>query len=274
MTDEEKRKGLADYFTPTLVEMKQSSAGSNGFFGGSSIIDEENYPHRAAQTGHGAIVVPQDSSGGPQEGSIDSQRRHFQQLRKMLEERMSKDVELRALKPNVSFIEMKDGLRIDLVDQANFSMFELSTDTLVPKARKLVSEVARVLTAVPNDIIVRGHTDSLPYASGKTSNNWMLSSMRAEATRQALAASGITGERFSRIEGVADREPFVPGDRYDPRNRRMSIIVAWSKELGPAPTPGSRSTFSSSSTSSSTSTSTPQKPSSSPPVRRGFRLAR
>jgi chemotaxis protein MotB len=40
--------------------------------------------------------------------------------------------------------------------------------------------------------------------------------------------------RFLRIEGVADREPFVPGDRYDPRNRRMSVILAWSKGLDKA----------------------------------------
>ena len=29
--------------------------------------------------------------------------------------------------------------------------------------------------------------------------------------------------RISRIEGVADRNPFVPQNRYDPRNRRISI---------------------------------------------------
>ncbi len=34
--------------------------------------------------------------------------------------------------------------------------------------------------------------------------------------------------RFNRIEGVADREPFIPSDRYDPRNRRMSITLAFS----------------------------------------------
>ena len=68
----------------------------------------------------------------------------------------------------------------------------------------------------------------LPYSAGQTMNNWMLSSARAEATRKALAASGIGNDRFARIEGVADREPFAKGDVYDPRNRRMSIILGWS----------------------------------------------
>ena len=61
-------------------------------------------------------------------------------------------------------------------------------------------------------------------------NNWRLSSSRAEATRAVLAQGGITADRFMRIEGVADREPFVADNRYDPRNRRMSVILAWSKD--------------------------------------------
>jgi chemotaxis protein MotB len=57
----------------------------------------------------------------------------------------------------------------------------------------------------------------------------MLSSARAESTRQALSQSGIPADRFARIEGVADREPFVKNDPYDPRNRRMSIILGWTR---------------------------------------------
>lgn len=92
-----------------------------------------------------------------------------------------------------------------------------------------MDEVAKTIQTMPNPLIVRGHTDGLPYSSGQTMNNWMLSSARAEATRKALAASGIGNDRFARIEGVADREPFAKGDVYDPRNRRMSIILGWSR---------------------------------------------
>jgi chemotaxis protein MotB len=60
-------------------------------------------------------------------------------------------------------------------------------------------------------------------------NNWMLSSARAEATRRALAETGIGNDRFAKIEGVADRDPFVKKDPYDPRNRRMSIVLGWSR---------------------------------------------
>ncbi len=228
MTDEQKRQGIADYFTPTLVEMKQNSAGSNGVMGGDSLISKDDYPNRAAQTGDRAIVIPESTTGGPERGhDLAKDRQAFQELKRTLDRRMELIPELKKLKANVRYVETREGLRIDLVDEANFSMFALATDQLVPEARRLIGEVAKVIEGVPNKIIVRGHTDALPYAAGKSMNNWMLSTSRAEATRATLAGSGLPAERFARIEGVADQEPYVSADRYDPRNRRMSIILAW-----------------------------------------------
>ena len=230
-TDEAKRKGLADYFTPTLVELKENSAGSNGLLGGDSQISADNYPHKPTQTGHKAIVIPESAIGGPQQSAAarSEDRRRFEELKKTLETRMERTPELRNLKPHVRFTESKEGLRIDLVEEADFSMFALGTDKLLPAAVKLIGAVAEVVKGVPNEIMVRGHTDSLPYAAGRTMNNWMLSTARAEATRAQLAATGVVADRFARIEGVADREPYVPEDRYDPRNRRISITLAWRK---------------------------------------------
>jgi chemotaxis protein MotB len=50
-----------------------------------------------------------------------------------------------------------------------------------------------------------------------------------------MADAGVGPDRFARIEGVADREPYVPADRYDPRNRRMSIVLAWREGAPAAP---------------------------------------
>lgn len=235
-TDAEKRKGLADYFTPTIVEMKQNSAGADSFFGGDSIVSADKYPHRATQTGNRAIVIPKAAAGGPSEGEERRRdRERFEALKRKLTERMDSTPDLRRLKPHVRFSETREGLRIDLVDQADFSMFAIGTDRLLPEARRLIGAVADVISGVPNDIIVRGHTDALPYAAGRTMNNWMLSTARAEATRSALHESTVPLARFARIEGVADREPYVAADRYDPRNRRMSITLAWQTGAPAAP---------------------------------------
>ena len=232
-TTEKQRKGIADYFTPTLVEMKQKSAGSAGPFGGDSIISKENYSHRSTQTGSKSITIPKDATGGADAGGAkNSDRRRFQIAKAKLEERMKKDPALRKYLKNIRFTETREGLRIDIVDESDFSMFRVGTDQLLPAARELMGQVATLIQTLPNGVIVRGHTDALPYAAGRTTNNWTLSAARAEATRRLLDINGVAPNRFSRIEGVADREPYVPGDRYDPRNRRMSITLSWSDAAG------------------------------------------
>ncbi len=229
-TDENQRRGIADYFTPTLIEYKQNSAGSNGILGGDSIVAADNYPHRAGQTGSRALTIPRDTTGGVREGAVPHNqidRQEFQRLRQELMNRIQASAELRRLANHVSFTETDEGMRIDLMDEGDFSMFRVGTDQLLPAAQRLVREVAQVINGVPNSVLIRGHTDSLPYAAGRTTNNWTLSAARAETTRGTLEAAGIPVARIARIEGVADREPFVANDRYDPRNRRISITLGW-----------------------------------------------
>lgn len=232
-TEEKDRKAIADYFAPTIVELKSGSAGSNGLFGGESIVGRDDYPNRAGQTGTRTITIPQDATGTADDkgssaySSEQEQKEQFEKLKKKIEERLGSSKDLKKLMENVRFTDTREGLRIDLVDKADFSMFALSTDMLVPKAAELMREVAQVINGMPNPVIIRGHTDALPYASGKTMNNWMLSTARAEATRKALVVGGMNATQVYRIEGVADKEPYNPRDRNDPANRRISITLGF-----------------------------------------------
>src|SRR3546814_18008804 len=73
--------------------------------------------------------------------------------------------------------------------------------------------------------MIRGHTDAAPWSAKTGMNNWRLSVERAEVSRQYLVFRGIASDRFARIEGVADREPYVPSNRLDPRNRPISVTL-------------------------------------------------
>jgi len=108
-------------------------------------------------------------------------------------------------------------------------MFALGTTALDGKASELIGMIAGTIAGTPNTIMIRGHTDSLPYGDPRAMNNWMLSSGRAEATRRRLASGGIPETRFERIEGVADREPIITSDPGDPRNRRVAITLLYRK---------------------------------------------
>jgi chemotaxis protein MotB len=227
-TTEKQRKALADYFAPTIVKTKQESAGSNGMFGGDSIIAADNYPHRAGQTGTRSITIPRDVVGGPKEASGREQdREKFQQVAKSLRERVQKKGELKRLARNLRFTETSEGMRIDVVDDADFSMFVIGTSQLTPEGARLFAEIAAPIAEAPNQLMIRGHTDAAPWSAQGGMNNWRLSVDRAEVTRHYLQFRGIAAERFARIEGVADREPYVPADRLDPRNRRISITLGW-----------------------------------------------
>ena len=241
ITDQQKRQGLAEYFTPTPLDMKRDSAGANGILGGDSIHSDQNFPSKATTSATMAITLPDAPTDLRDEGERRRDRARFEQLRRTLDDKMGRSPELRDLKSHVRFTETLEGLRIDLVDDADFSMFHIGTDRLLPPALKLVREVATVIGTLPNAVVVRGHTDGLAYAKGQVMNNWLLSTARAEATRSALAGAGIAPARFARIEGVADREPFARDNPLDPRNRRMSITLAWTKaDGGPPRIPGNK----------------------------------
>lgn len=226
-TTEKQRKSIADYFSPTLIEMREASSGSNGIFGGDSITSKDHYVSRASGVGTRSIELPKNVADVAASDPKQLDRRRFEDLKRALQVRIDSKAGLKRLVKNIRFTETREGLRIDIVDEADFSMFATATDRLSPEARDLIAEVAKVAADVPNDLIVRGHTDALPYAAMGPMNNWLLSTARAEATRQALLIAGVGSPRFARIEGVADREPYVPGDRLDPRNRRMSITLGW-----------------------------------------------
>jgi chemotaxis protein MotB len=222
-TTEDQRKGIADYFTPTLVKLKQQSAGSNGVLGGSSITDADSYPNQMGQTGTKTITVPRDATGGPKEGG--GQLKRSAQTKRAVEKMLRSSPEMKKLARQVRLVDTREGVRIDLVDDADFSMFRLGTTILMPEARTLLGGIARATANTGGELTIRGHTDALPWRKGIVGNNWSLSAGRAEATRQAMIVDGVGADRFRRIEGVAEREPLIPQDPGDPRNRRISVLV-------------------------------------------------
>ena len=250
-TNDSQRKSVADYFKPASQSQitRGALAGSNGILGGRSIIDPDGFPYTAKQTAAMERLTPR-SEGGPTEndpspnsenardndaknqnqtegqgGSQSKDSASFDQLEKEVKEQLQANPALDQVKNQVQFVRDKEGLRIEVIDKADFSMFPLGTTKLQPKAQALLGEIAKSLEAMPNKISVRGHTDSVGFANKEGRNNWSLSAERAETTRAALEKNGIAPSRFVQIEGVADTAPYNPNDPKDPRNRRVSITI-------------------------------------------------
>ena len=176
--------------------------------------------------GQGQGGSGQGGSGQGGNGKSDSQT--FSDVQQELMIRLSEDKNLAALKEQVRFTQDKDGLRIEIIDKADFAMFSLGTNKLQPRAQALLEAVAKTVADLPNKVYVRGHTDGFGFASNDPkNNNWALSAERADSTRQLLEKMGVPSDRITRIEGVADKQPFNGADPYDARNRRISITLQY-----------------------------------------------
>ncbi len=128
------------------------------------------------------------------------------------------------LAPEVTVKRVEEGVLISISDKAGFGMFAIGSARPLPQTVRFMEKVAKILKSMPGRIIVRGHTDARPYRS-KTYDNWRLSTARAHMARYMLIRGGLPESRFVRVEGLADREPAVPDDPLDARNRRIEILL-------------------------------------------------
>ncbi|ALG75387.1 chemotaxis protein [Azospirillum thiophilum] len=142
-----------------------------------------------------------------------------------LRQRIAASPDLNALSGSLVIQQVPEGLRVQLTDQARFSMFKVGSAQMNDQGRRLMRMVAAALAAVPNPIGITGHTDALGYAADAKYGNWELSSDRANAARRELLSGGIPGARIVRVEGRADLDHFGSSDPLDPSNRRISITL-------------------------------------------------
>ncbi len=132
-----------------------------------------------------------------------------------------------------------EGLRIQIVDEKNRPMFEMSRAELQPYTKVILHEIGHVLNGVQNRISLSGHTDATPYFDGeKGYSNWELSADRANASRRELVAGGMDETKMLRVVGLSSSVLFDKKDAYNPINRRISIIVMNKKAEEAASTDG------------------------------------
>jgi chemotaxis protein MotB len=133
---------------------------------------------------------------------------------------------LAAFKKQLVLELTEEGLRIQIIDDQNRPMFDISSSTLKPYAVEILDDIAIALAEVPNQITITGHTDSTPYKNGAGGlSNWELSAERANAARREMARIGLPDEKILRVVGHGASAHFKPDAPTDPINRRISIVV-------------------------------------------------
>lgn len=108
-------------------------------------------------------------------------------------------------------------------------LFDPGDARLLPDSYGVLDRVADVLRQVPTgNVLVEGHTDSVPISNAKYESNWELSSARAGAVVRYLVERGVAPRRLAAI-GRADNFPLVAGSDAASRalNRRVTIFVQY-----------------------------------------------
>jgi chemotaxis protein MotB len=163
---------------------------------------------------------------GDEDGSGKAQEQaQLQMMKAQLEQKVAESESLSQLKDQLKIDVTPNGLQVQILDDRKKPMFGAGVDLPRDYASKLIKEVGKVLALTSNKISIAGHTDSSGYHDSAEYTNWELSADRANAARRLLLQGGVDSGRIAQAVGMADTVPFDKENPYNPRNRRISIIV-------------------------------------------------
>ena len=154
-------------------------------------------------------------------------RDNMPKLKDQLEQTIRQMTDFDKLKNQVEMTVTAEGLRIELMETATGTFFDVGSSKLNSDGSELLNKLAEELGKLPNKLSIEGHTDSKPYAGSGTYGNWELSSDRANAARRLMQTRGIRADQVTQVRGFADQRLRKPEDPFDPSNRRISVIVQY-----------------------------------------------
>jgi len=116
------------------------------------------------------------------------------------------------------------GVELVLQDSIFFNPGEAE---IIDAGLPFLERIGVLLSQIPNEVKVEGHTDSRPMNNFRYPSNWELSGARASSVVRYLVESfNFDESRFS-IAGYGEMRPLVANDNPEnmTKNRRVEIII-------------------------------------------------
>ena len=106
------------------------------------------------------------------------------------------------------------------------TFFSIGSAKLNPGTVDALESLVGLIEAFPNDIIIEGHTDTIPVRGGAYRSNWELSIARAVSVVNLFTARGISPQQLI-AAGYGEFHPSYPNDTEAnrARNRRIEITL-------------------------------------------------
>jgi chemotaxis protein MotB len=167
---------------------------------------------------------------GPGEG-LRVDHDNVSSIRNQIESALHKMPDFGRMSDSVKLSVTGEGLRIDLLETEQGMFFVSGSAAPTAAGESLLSTLAHQIGSMPNMLVIEGHTDAAPFRAATATSgysNWELAVDRANAARRLLNAKGLRPGQAVEVRGFADQRPFNEKDRFDPRNRRVSMVVKFS----------------------------------------------
>lgn len=194
-----------------------------------SMLSREPVPSRGddARNRDGAVGARESGEGAGPTPKLSKSKYESESDMKELA-RVLADVSRRAgLEDNLQSVITPFGLRVMLHDTDKEGMFRRGSAIPNDRFRALMQQLGPLFAQIENQLLIVGHTDSLPYAARSPTafSNWALSNNRASAARTHLLIGGMPETSVLQVVGMADRAPLTPADTRADVNRRIELMV-------------------------------------------------
>jgi chemotaxis protein MotB len=220
-------QGIAEHFQNPL---KVGMSGGSGLGDATSILQGggQDLTRQAGQVKKGDVEGKKTTSFS-KEAQAEFRRKERERLEALkadIEKMIEQTPQLAQFKKQLLLDITTEGLRIQIVDEQNWPMFDSGGAELKPYTRDILRQIGKSLNEVPNRISLAGHTDAAQFVGGSQGfTNWELSANRANASRRELVAGGMGDTKVLRVVGLASTVPFDKNDPLSSANRRISIVV-------------------------------------------------
>jgi chemotaxis protein MotB len=223
-TTEQQRKGLADYFAPT-IPINRISGGGAGAFGGDNIFTEDTLAQSGTGISQPSVGMDPMRSESDAEGEAAAAAKvaALRDIEAVLMgqggESMLSDQALRHIITRLT----DEGLVIEIFDLPEVTLFVDDTAIPNPVTAEIAAIMARLFATVRNGVAIEGHLSAKSVL--RVDNPvWELSTDRAAQMRLMLQSGGLDPMRVMRQTGAGDREPAVR-DATAPRNNRIEVVL-------------------------------------------------
>ncbi|AMY71447.1 OmpA/MotB family protein [Frigidibacter mobilis] len=231
-TTEKQRKGIADYFNPT-IPINRISGGGEGAFGGDSVFSEDEIAQNGTGASGSSPTRDRQARGqtgtAEQEAEADAEARKMAEMESMLKGFGGESMVTENLARHIVTRVTDEGLIVEFFDLEDAALFVEGTAEPMPVMRDLAGMIARVFGLVGNQVAMQGYISSPPEVL-RRDPSWDLSTARAQTLRMLIEEAGFTARRVQRVTGFADRIPAVRNPMAV-RNNRVEVILLRSNRV-------------------------------------------